>query len=108
MPTKMTAQQTVEFRNGRLYLGRSTYDDYFSGGNSIILLREDKDLLILPVRHAGSGGYLIKIRNAAGDRVISGADFFRDQGLDDEAAWQGRYAWCERLAGLRLYDMFLM
>jgi hypothetical protein len=104
----MTGQQPIEFRSGRLYLSKTVYDDYFAGSNSIILLREDKDLLMLPVRNAGSGGYLIKVRNAAGDRVVSGADFFRDQGLEDHATWCGRHAWCEKLAGLRLYEMFLM
>lgn len=102
------SEPLVEFGNGRLYLRRTAYDDYFAGSAGVILLRDDKDLLILPVRNAGSGGYLIKQRNAVGDRVVNGADFFRDQGLGDDASWRGRYAWCERLAGLRLYDMFLM
>jgi hypothetical protein len=71
-------------------------------------LRQEADLLVLPVRHAASGGYIMKIRNAAGDRVINGADFFRDQGLDDQAEWAGDFAWCERSGGLRLYEFFLM
>jgi hypothetical protein len=104
----MSPPPAIELRDGRIYLSRSAYDDYFSGSNSVILLREQKDLLILPVRNQGAGGYLIKIRNVAADRVISGADFFRLQGLEDSTRWQGRYDWCDRSAGLRLYGMFLM
>ena len=44
------------------------------------------DLLILPVRHAAAGGYLLKLRNGAGDRVVNAPDFFREHGLDDEVA----------------------
>ncbi len=105
----MTADPaSVHFKDGRLYVARPAYDRYFAECEAVILLRQDKDLLVLPVRHAASGGYMLKIRNVAGDRVVSAADFFRDQGLDDDTAWQGSYSWCERQGGLRLYELFLM
>jgi hypothetical protein len=50
----------------------------------------------------------LKIRNAAGDRVVDAGDFFRDHGLDDNAEWEGAYYWCEISCGLRLYEVFLM
>jgi hypothetical protein len=98
----------VELKQRRLYLARAVYEAYFAGRSTVILLRKDKDMLVLPVRHAASGGYVLKIRNAAGDRVVDAGDFFRDHGLEDDAAWGGAYSWCEAAGGLRIYEVFLM
>lgn len=98
----------VWLRQRRLYMARAVYETHFVGGASVILLRQDNDLLVLPVRHAASGGYVLKIRNATGDRVVDSGDFFRDQGLADSAEWEGACSWCERSGGLRLYEVFLM
>ncbi len=81
----------VHFRDGRLYIDREASEQFLGASGTVILLRQEDDLMVLPVRHAASGGYVLKIRNAAGDRVVSAADFFRDQGLSDDAAWQGRF-----------------
>lgn len=104
----MTGAGEIRFSQGRLYIDRAAHADYFAGSDTVILLRQEADLLVLPVRHAASGGYIMKIRNAAGDRVINGADFFRDQGMDDQTGWSGNFVWCERSGGLRLYEFFLM
>ncbi len=98
----------VSLRQRRVYIARQVYDAFFPGCSTVILLRKEKDLLILPVRHAASGGYVLKIRNAAGDRVIDAGDFFRDQGLEDEAEWRGVYSWCEESGALRTYEVFPM
>jgi hypothetical protein len=98
----------IEFRDGRLYLTRDASETYFGRAEAVILLRDGSDLRVLPVRNQGAGGYILKQRNSAGDRVINGADFFRDNGLDDNACWNGRFAWFERGGELRLYDMFPM
>lgn len=79
----MSDAQTIALRNGGLYLSRAMCDLYFRGLEGVVLLREADDLLILPVRHAASGGYLLKIRNIAGDRVVAAPDFFRSQGLSE-------------------------
>ena len=50
----------------------------------------------------------LKIRNAAGDRVVDAGDFFRDHGIEDGAEWHGSSTWCEADGGLRLYEVFLM
>jgi hypothetical protein len=78
----MTCPLTIV--RGSLHLEQATYDRYFAGLAALILLRRDCDLLILPVRHAPAGGYLVKRRNAKGDRVVSAADFFRREGIADE------------------------
>ena len=67
-------------KRGSLYLAREVYDRYFAGLEAVILLRRDDDLLILPVRHAASGGYLLKLRNGAGDRVVERAGFLSRAG----------------------------
>jgi hypothetical protein len=66
----------------------------------VILLRRDDDLLILPVRHAASGGYLLKLRNGAGDRVVSAPDFFREQGIEDDDELELSVAWSAEKAAL--------
>ena len=98
----------IRLRQRRLYFARATYESYFAGCSTVILLRKDQDLLVLPVRHAASGGYMLKIRNEAGDRVVDAGDFFRDRGLDDGAEWEGTHSWSETSGGLRLYEVFLM
>ena len=79
----MTEASTVTVKRGSLYLMKAVYDRYFPGLEAVILIRREDDLLILPVRHAASGGYLLKLRNGAGDRVVTAPDFFREQGFDE-------------------------
>jgi hypothetical protein len=89
----MSEPATVTVKRGSLYLARDVYDRYFAGLEAVVLLRRDDDLLILPVRHAASGGYLLKLRNGAGDRVVSAPDFFREQGLAEDAELRLSVAW---------------
>jgi hypothetical protein len=102
------SEAPIQFRQGRLYLARQVVERHFPGCGAVILLREAADLLVLPVRYAASGGYMLKIRNASEDRVVEGADFFRDHGLAPGAEWQGRSSWSEEAGGLRLYEVFRM
>ena len=87
-------------RRGGLYLDHDLYDRYFPGLETVILLRRDDDLVILPVRHAAAGGYLLKRRNGAGDRVVTAPDFFREQGLDDNVDRDLPVVWSPTTAGL--------
>jgi hypothetical protein len=89
---------TVRIRNGSLYLSLELYRTYFSGLESVILLRQPEKILIMPVMHSGGGGILIKIRNARGDRVVHAQEFFREHGLDEsidqvlDARWNSETA----------------
>jgi hypothetical protein len=96
----MTEPATVTVKRGSLYLARDVYERYFPGLEAVILLRRDDDLLIMPVRHAASGGYLLKLRNGAGDRVVSAPDFFREQGIEDDAELFLAVAWSAEKAAL--------
>ena len=91
---------TVTVKRGSLYLTRAVYDRFFAGVEAVILLRRGDDLLILPVRHAAAGGYLLKLRNAAGDRVVQAGDFFLEHGIGDEAELTLPVVWDQALAGL--------
>jgi hypothetical protein len=93
-------------RRDRLYLCRETYERYFLGHDAVILLRRDDDLLVLPVHHAAAGGYLLKVRNAEGDRVVDAADFLRTHGLDDSTELQLTAAWNSPSAGLLAHGIF--
>lgn len=97
---------SVEVRRGGLYLSSATCDRYFTGLESVILLRRNDDLVIMPVRHAASGGYLLKRRNTAGDRVVFAPDFFREHGLGDETACEFFAHWDSEQAALVAKDMF--
>ena len=94
----MTA--SVRIKGGSLYLTREVYDLYFAGLDGVILLRRDKDILILPVRNAAAGGYLLKLRNSAGDRVVNAADFFRAQAIADEEELVLDAVWSSERGGL--------
>jgi hypothetical protein len=102
----MSPASTVTVKRGSLYLGREVYNRYFAGLEGVILLRRDNDLLILPVRHAASGGYLLKLRNGAGDRVVSAPDFFREQGIEEGEELNLDVAWSAEESALCSSNVF--
>jgi hypothetical protein len=102
----MNTQASIILKRGGLYLSREVYDLYFSGLEAIILLRREDDLLILPVRHAAAGGYLLKRRNGDGDRVVTAPDFFRAQGIDDDYERGATVEWTSESAGLTVKGLF--
>lgn len=73
----------VSVRRGALHFSRETYERHFCGLDNVVLLRDGANLIILPVRNPAAGGYVIKLRNGAGDRTVVAADFFRDNGVED-------------------------
>ena len=97
----------VRVRRGGLYLSAEICDRYLAGLETVILLRRNNDLVILPVRHAASGGYLLKRRNAAGDRLVFAPDFFREHGLDDEIDREFPVSWERDQAALVAKSAFI-
>lgn len=95
-----TLPLSITLKSGRLYFGQAVYDRYFAGLASVILMRREADLLIMPVRHAAAGGYVIKIRNAAGDRLVEAMDFFRGQGLEAHQDGNFPVTWSSEAAAL--------
>jgi hypothetical protein len=102
----MTEPARVTIQRGSLYLTRDVYDRYFSGLQAVVLLRRDKALLVMPVRHAAGGGYLLKQRNGTGDRVVTAADFFREHGSDNDEPRVLSAQWSSEQMGLWIADTF--
>lgn len=71
----------VSLRDGSVYLPSEVVETYFRGIDAVIVLIRDDRLMILPVHQATAGGCLLKLRNAAGDRVAQARDVFQDRGL---------------------------
>lgn len=99
---------TVTLRRGSLCFSRGDYDRFFSGVDSVVLLRDGATLLILPVMQAAAGGYLLKQRNLAGDRVAHAAGFFRENGIPDEVERESAAGWSGERAALIIGGFFEM
>lgn len=91
---------SVQIRRGGLYLSAGICQRYFAGLETVVLLWRNDDLVILPVRHAASGGYLLKRRNGAGDRVVFAPDFFREHGIGDQYEGEFVVGWESAQAAL--------
>jgi len=91
---------------GSLLLGEADYARHFGGLQAVVLLRDGSDLLVLPVRHAASGGYVLKLRNSAGDRAVAAADFFRANGIQDGEQHDLTATWDEGRGALRALSVF--
>jgi hypothetical protein len=102
------APAVVTIRRGSVHVARAVYDRYFAGLEAVILLRREDDLHILPVRDAAAGGFLLKRRNSAGDRVITAAEFLRRQGLADEFEGEMAAIWSSQHAALVVPAAFVM
>jgi hydrogenase maturation protease len=75
-------------------------DQYLPGVETVALLRRDDDLVILPLRSALAGGYLVKIRNSAGDRVVNAPDFFSANGFNSPTSIELAVEWTDDDAAL--------
>lgn len=102
----MTVGPPISFRDGRLYISFAASERYFAGSGSVALLRDGADLLVLPVRHAAAGGYILKMRNSAGDQVVTAPAFFDAQGATNTVGWSGAMSWREDRGALALHDFF--
>jgi len=93
-------------RRGSLYVSNEIYARYFQDLAAVILLRSADDLLVMPVMHAAAGGYLLKLKNARGDRVVNAMDFFRAQGMDDFYEASFAVCWSREKAALVAPNLF--
>ena len=102
----MTTAAILTVRRAALHFSGDIYERYFSGLGSLILLRDGSDLVVMPVRHQAGGGYVIKLRNASGDRTVDAADFFRDNGIDDAVEMTLPSVWSDDRAALVAKNTF--
>ncbi len=71
----------ISIRDGAIYLPHELVDRYFRNIDAVIVLIQQGELMVMPVHQATSGGSLLKVRNAAGDRVVQARDVFQDQDM---------------------------
>lgn len=93
---------TIRIGKGNLYLKAALYEKYFPGIESVILMKRGQAINILPIMNANSGGLLLKIRNAEGDRVLHAQEFFRDHGIDERMETVLSVAWDPESIFLRI------
>ncbi len=89
----------LELKSGNLYLNNELYETYFSSINSVVLIKKESLFLMMPVQQA-SGGLLMKIRNAQGDRVIHTVEFFQQHDVEVEREMMIDVRWNAELAAL--------
>lgn len=96
----MSGADTVAVRDGSIHLPAAVVAAHLAGVEAVVALIRDEVLEILPVRHVAAGGCLLKLRNAAGDRVAAAPDLLRAFGLGDWRAEGLAARWCEERGAL--------
>ena len=91
---------SLSIRKGSIYLPVEVCDTYFRGLDAVIVLIREGALNILPVQQMRAGGYLLKIRNSSGDRVVSAPDVFFEHDLCDWEAADLSAAWSSESGAL--------
>ncbi len=92
----------VRIADGSLYLDAEVYDRWFQGVQTVVLLGDPSTLLIVPVVHAPTGGLLVKIRNARGDRVVHAPEALAGRGISRDFFGVFPAAWDPQAAALRI------
>ncbi len=90
----------VCIRNGNLYVDSELYKKFFPGIETIALLKRAPGFLVMPIHSQASGGRLLKMRNATGDRVVTATDFLQEFGLSDEQEQKFEATWDSSAAAL--------
>jgi hypothetical protein len=96
----------VRITRDHLYIEATSYERHLAPVGSVALLRENDDLLILPVLGRAAGGFYVKQINARGDRAVHAADFLRLNGIDETIEFSVAAAWNEGIAGYAIRDFF--
>lgn len=99
-------QLPLRLHRDHLYVEAAVFEAHLAHVSSVALLRDNDDLLVLPVVTAEAGGFLVKQVNARGDRAIHAADFFRLNAIDETrdislVAWR-----CDSIAGFVVRGLF--
>jgi hypothetical protein len=97
----------IRITRDHLYIDAASYERHLAPVGNVALLREDTDLLILPLHAKDAGGFYVKQINARGDRAIHAADFLRSNGIDETIEHRVRAAWRTRIAGYAIGGFFL-
>lgn len=96
----------VRITRDHIYIDAQSYDRHLAPVDGVALLRENDDLLILPVLGKASGGFYMKQVNARGDRAVHTADFLRSNGIDETREHRVAAVWSGTIAGYSVRDFF--
>ena len=99
---------SIALRRGSIYLSAETYQKYFAGLDAVVLLERDTHLYIMPVRNTSGGGYLLKLKDSEGSRIINAMDFFRDRGKDSFDKVTVDVFWDQDMSALKATGFFSM
>ena len=91
---------SILLANGNLYLDFPIYQTYFKSIDHVMLVSKPPLVLLMPIRHAGAGGLLLKVRNARGDRVVNVIEFLQSCDLDVSFSKMLPVIWNEDYAAL--------
>ncbi len=95
-----TLTESVSIKNGNLYVDCRLYEKFFAGIETVALLRREEGFLVMPVFSQASGGRLMKMRNTAGDRVITATDFLQQFDLSQQETKRFLASWDSQCAAL--------
>lgn len=93
--------EVLTIQKGNIYISSAQYETYFGGVEAVVLLKRENVFLLMPVQNA-SGGLLLKIRNADGDRVVHAAEFFMLNDVECQEPRSVDASWNTDLAALIL------
>ncbi len=89
----------IRVHSGNIYLDADLCAGYLPGIQSVAIIEDDSKIYLVPLASGGSGGYLLKVLNARGDRVVHCEEFLERFGIarDAKSSWTvhwdaGRYA----------------
>ena len=99
--TASAVRYTARIARGSVYLDREVCDLYLPGVASITMINRDGRAYLLPL-HGSDSGWLLKMRNARGDRVVHALQFLFMLGLDADTEMQVPVRWDSGMAGLLL------
>lgn len=95
----------VRIARGSIYLDHALCERYLRHATSVALLQSDGRNVIVPLR-GSSGGLLLKVLNACGDRVVHAEEFLSRVGIHSNSPEiHVAVRWCPQAAALILEDL---
>lgn len=71
MTDEADLRQYITLDGGSIRITAAIYEQYFAPAQSCIILIDKYIISIMPVHNAANGGYLLKQKNALGDRIVT-------------------------------------
>ena len=96
----------IKIARGNIYIPRETHAAYLKNIEAVALLPHENGVLLIPLVINSAGGWLLKIKNLNGDRIVHAQEFFRYNGyLEDFVERSYRVRWESERAALLIIDV---